>query len=322
MTNGLVIGKFLPYHIGHEALIKYAAIKCDYLRVVVCEDIDITMSSALNNFTSIAPNIRVMRMPYNGTLPYTYEDSSDVASKAWAEAVSAFLPCSVDVVFSSELYGEAFAKHLGAEHDMYDLDRTSIPISGSAIRVGVLENWDFLTTLSKKHLQKHFVLCGTESTGKTYTLEALKKIIPNALYTSEYGRVYTKDRDTKTLTRDDLLAIEEHTEYSIYKALDKLPPVVISDTDWVTTQGYANLLGLGKLKYGQYHRHFHYNTHYLYLEREGRELVQDGTRLPLAERAHLDKIHQANHRLTGRVTFIPHTQGPLDIAELITKELN
>jgi HTH-type transcriptional repressor of NAD biosynthesis genes len=35
MKQGLVIGKFLPLHQGHEALIRYAASQCDELIVLL-----------------------------------------------------------------------------------------------------------------------------------------------------------------------------------------------------------------------------------------------------------------------------------------------
>jgi HTH-type transcriptional repressor of NAD biosynthesis genes len=36
MTKGFVFGKFLPFHKGHEAMIKFALTKCDFLTVLVC----------------------------------------------------------------------------------------------------------------------------------------------------------------------------------------------------------------------------------------------------------------------------------------------
>ena len=35
MIKGFIIGKFMPFHKGHEALIEYAKSKCDHLTVLV-----------------------------------------------------------------------------------------------------------------------------------------------------------------------------------------------------------------------------------------------------------------------------------------------
>jgi HTH-type transcriptional repressor of NAD biosynthesis genes len=36
MTKAFVFGKYLPFHKGHEAMIKFALTKCDLLTVLVC----------------------------------------------------------------------------------------------------------------------------------------------------------------------------------------------------------------------------------------------------------------------------------------------
>jgi HTH-type transcriptional regulator, transcriptional repressor of NAD biosynthesis genes len=51
----------------------------------------------------------------------------------WSEKLSEMFP-SVDVIFTSEPYGDFVAEYMGIDHVMYDEQRISDPISGTKIR--------------------------------------------------------------------------------------------------------------------------------------------------------------------------------------------
>lgn len=53
----------------------------------------------------------------------------------------------IDVVVSSEAYGEPFATNLNAQHILFDADRKGIPIAASIIRANPFTYWDFIPRL-------------------------------------------------------------------------------------------------------------------------------------------------------------------------------
>src|SRR6185436_7323172 len=87
-------------------------------------------------------------------------------TKIWADFIRRTYP-RVDIIFSSEEYGDFFAMHLGAEHVVFDLQRNSLPISATAIRSNAIRYWDFIPDIVKPFFVKKICIYGPESTGKT-----------------------------------------------------------------------------------------------------------------------------------------------------------
>ncbi len=74
---------------------------------------------------------------------------------------------AVTRVFSSEQYGERFARFLGAEHVSVDPERRHVPISATAIRRDPFRHRAFLEPIVLRSLVVKVCLVGAESTGKT-----------------------------------------------------------------------------------------------------------------------------------------------------------
>lgn len=102
----------------------------------------------------------------------------------WCRRAGAFHP---DMVFTSEQYGEAWARALGCEHVLVDLQREHVPVSGTAIRANPVAQWDLLTAAGKEHYARRVVLVGSESTGKS-TLALHLAQLHGAPCVTEYGR--------------------------------------------------------------------------------------------------------------------------------------
>ena len=58
----------------------------------------------------------------------------------------------VDVVYTSEDYGEGFAAHLGVVHRMVDRQRLHVPISGTLVRAAPTLHTRFLPPIVRSHL--------------------------------------------------------------------------------------------------------------------------------------------------------------------------
>ena len=115
MTRGVVIGKFHPPHRGHLHLIRRARGRRrghgDRLRAGGPADSGSLRAEWLRE---MAPPARVIVV--EDVLP---PDDS----RAWAAYTREVLGYAPDLVFTSESYGDAYARFLGARHVLVDRER-------------------------------------------------------------------------------------------------------------------------------------------------------------------------------------------------------
>jgi NadR type nicotinamide-nucleotide adenylyltransferase len=96
------------------------------------------------------------------------------------------------VVFTSESYGPAYARHLGARHVTVDPDRTRYPISGTAVRADPWAAADFLAPCVRAWFVQRICVLGAESTGTTTLCENLAHHY-GVDWVPEYGRTFCAD---------------------------------------------------------------------------------------------------------------------------------
>jgi NadR type nicotinamide-nucleotide adenylyltransferase len=183
-TRGIVIGKFYPPHRGHKHLIDVASSQVDKLTVIVCEQADQQISGDLRRqwLHRIHPNVDVVVV--NDVVP-----ADD--SEGWARYTVRSLGWAPDVVFTSEPYGEAYARFLGAKHVLVDLERSTVPVSASAIRADPFGNWQYLEPCVRSRFAARVVVVGAESTGTTTLARGLADHY-RTCWVPEFGRKYTE----------------------------------------------------------------------------------------------------------------------------------
>jgi NadR type nicotinamide-nucleotide adenylyltransferase len=183
-ASGLIVGKFYPPHRGHKFLIDSARARVDELSVIVCRKPGEVPCGGLraNWMREIHPDVRVILI--DDTL-----DSDD--SRAWAENSVRVLGYAPDVVFTSEDYGDAFARHLGCEHVQVDRARANVPVSGTRVRADPLGCWEYLEPPVRGFYARRVCLVGAESTGKTTLAQALAEHY-KTVWVAEYGREYSE----------------------------------------------------------------------------------------------------------------------------------
>ena len=182
MTRGLVIGKFYPPHRGHKFLIETALRAVDHLDVLICVLPDQAISGDLRQcwLQELHPAANVMQIEDIGD-----DDNSEV----WAAYTKRILGLSPDLVFTSEGYGDAYARFLGCRHILVDRERHQVPISGTRIRSNPLAYWDFLEPCVRAHFAKRICVVGAESTGTTTLAQDLANHF-ETVWVPEYGREY------------------------------------------------------------------------------------------------------------------------------------
>jgi NadR type nicotinamide-nucleotide adenylyltransferase len=184
-TRGLIVGKFYPPHRGHKHLIDSALARVDELHVIVCKKPSESPSGELRAewIREIHPAARVM------LIDDRYDEND---SRVWAENCKRWLGFVPEYVFTSEDYGDPFAKYLGCEHIQVDKARNAVPISGTRVRTAPLACWEFLEPPVRAFYAKRVVLVGAESTGKTTLAQALAERFKTN-WVAEYGREFSEE---------------------------------------------------------------------------------------------------------------------------------
>jgi NadR type nicotinamide-nucleotide adenylyltransferase len=251
MTHGLVVGKFYPPHAGHHHLIDTAARACDRVTVVVApssaESIPLQVRlDWLREVHAGSPHVRFAGVYCD--LPIDYDDPD-----IWQAHVDVFRgavgPSTVDVVFSSEVYGEELARRFGARHVAVDPDRRGVPVSGTAVRADPVANWAFLSPPVRGWLARRVVVVGAESTGTTTLARALAAQLrlrggafAGTRWVPEYGRTLTELKmaggvkvEDLVWDREDFLTVVREQNAAEDAAARTGGPLLICDTDAFAT---------------------------------------------------------------------------------------
>lgn len=292
MTRGFVFGKFLPFHKGHKALIRFASTKCDHLTVLICvSDHEAIPGEIRKNWIEESfPNhhqISIRIFNYKETdLPNTSETSKEV-SLLWADVFRRELP-GHDLLVTSEPYGDLVSRLMNIRHIPFDPRRQQQPISASIIRQDIFRTWHWLPDAVKKDLAIKVVLLGTESTGKSTLTQKIAHYY-NCTAVMEAARDIIDNSNHFTL--DDLYQVAEVHAQRILEAVIGESPMVIIDTDIHITMSYAKLFLRQNLELDQNIIQANKACLHLYLDND-MEFIQDGTRLQEEAAYLLDKSHQ------------------------------
>lgn len=189
MRRGLVFGKFMPLHRGHQLLIDRALAEVDDLTVVVYDSAPpgryapMPLELRLRWVRELYPQVEsIVPAPD----PLRHPDSDDPANAhVYADALGFLGP--FDRVFSSERGYARFAELLGAKHVVVDEARDLVPTSGTAIRSDLYAHRGWLDPRVYSSLVRKVVFVGSESTGKSTLARRLAEEL-DTLWTHEFGR--------------------------------------------------------------------------------------------------------------------------------------
>jgi HTH-type transcriptional repressor of NAD biosynthesis genes len=259
MKRGLVIGKFMPVHAGHIALIRFAAEHCDELIVSMSytenDPIDFNLRFAwireiFKDSSKIKPAL----------LTDDFDDESapiSVRTKIWAAALRKIYP-PIDIIFSSEEYGEPFALSMRASHIAFDPTRRIHPVSATLIRQHPFQYWDFIPTIVRPYFVKKICMYGPESTGKS----TMARKMAERYHTEFVPEVAREMLTSNNFALDKIIEIGEAQTQRILEKVQIANRILFCDTDLITTQIYSQyylhqvpdiLYGLeNKVKYDHY----------------------------------------------------------------------
>jgi NadR type nicotinamide-nucleotide adenylyltransferase len=233
--TGVVIGKFIPLTLGHCHLIETALRSVQQLIVFVCSRRDDPIDGHLRwRWARDAfPQARVIHIA-DEDVPLSLEDAE--GREHWKTRILRELS-AIDVLFTSEAYGQSFADALGARHSLVDPERRVVPIQTAQVRENPLDHWSYLPAHVRPRFAKRVLIYGAESTGKSTLAKSLAEHY-QTVYVLEYARDYIEQRGN-SFTYDDIAQIaigQMETEEAAAQGANKL---LFCDTDLITTTIYS-----------------------------------------------------------------------------------
>jgi HTH-type transcriptional repressor of NAD biosynthesis genes len=239
MSNGFLLGKFMPPHGGHVLLAQTAQALVDRLTILVCwlPDDPIPGPLRLQWMRELFPDARVIG--HDAIVPQVPGEHPDFW-RIWRDIVRAAHPEPIDRLFASEPYGARLAAEVGARFVTVDPDRVAVPVSASAIRADPFAHWHHIPAPVRPYFARSICLHGPESTGKS-TLAPLLARHFDTMFVPEYGRTYCEEHGVD-LTMGDLLAIGQTHAAMTRALLRQCNKRLILDTDPIMTAAWATML--------------------------------------------------------------------------------
>lgn len=256
MTTGLILGKFMPLHKGHEYLIDYGLTNCDTLHVVICslsnEPIDGDLRYEWIERIFISDIINKRLILHHLKEDWMPQEPSDCISEGaffgcWAGVMEGLCKTKFDYMFASEMYVHRVSKELGCEPVLVDLNREMVPVSGTMIRNNPIENWRFMDRKVRQYFTKRVLIIGGESTGKSTMTQLLENYYREnfeVIGVQEYARdfidqFYSGDMDK--LTFNDITHFGEAQMSCVKDCVNSGFQIVFSDTDAIVSKVFQQI---------------------------------------------------------------------------------
>jgi HTH-type transcriptional repressor of NAD biosynthesis genes len=237
--TGLTLGKFAPFHKGHQRLIETALAECDELTCVVYDSpevTDIPLPVRAQWIRTLYPTIRVVEAR---NAPADVGDTPEIQQPHERYVREELGITHTDRFYSSESYGAHMSRALGALDRRLDPARSVMTISGTAIRSDPFRYRSFLHPLVYRDHVTTAVFLGAPCTGKTTLVHRLAHEF-GTVWMPEYGRDYWQRHQVdRRLSPEQLLAIAKgHLEREDAGILEARRYFFV-DTNALTTAVFA-----------------------------------------------------------------------------------
>jgi NadR type nicotinamide-nucleotide adenylyltransferase len=245
-TCGLTLGKFAPFHKGHQLLIETAMEEMDEVIVLVydCpETISVPLSIRANWIRQLYPTVKLIEA-WDG--PTEVGDTPEIQQAHETYILKKLQGHSVTHFYSREFYGQHMSQALGAVNRLVDwtpqsswINRTAVPISATQVRSNPYQYRQLLEPLVYRDLITHAVFLGAPSTGKTTLAEALARQY-STVWMPEYGREYWETHQV-----DRRLSLEQLEDIAIghlereEAQLTQANQYLFTDTNALTTYRFS-----------------------------------------------------------------------------------
>jgi len=226
----------MPLHLGHCALIRFAATQCDELIVSMTYKPGDVISGALRfewikeefkNESLIKPEI---------SLDDFDDESLSLADRLplWISFIIKRFP-PIDIIISSEEYGGSVSASMRIDYVSFDQSRERFPVSATMIRSNPMKFWDFISKPAKSFFLKRICFYGPESTGKSTMAKHFAR-----LYGTEFVPEVSREIiATNDFTVDDIIRIGQAQTDRVIEKSKTANRFLFCDTDLITTEIYS-----------------------------------------------------------------------------------
>jgi NadR type nicotinamide-nucleotide adenylyltransferase len=238
-TRGLTLGKFAPFHRGHQFVIETALAEVDELIVVIYDSQEVTpvpLPVRAGWIRRLYPQVQVI-LAWDG--PKEVGDTPEIKRINEEYIIERLGIRGITHFYCSEFYGDHMSRALGAVNRIVDADRTNVPISGTAIRADPFAHRAYLDPLVYRDLITNVVFVGAPSTGKT-TLAMRLADEYQTVWMPEYGREYWEthhvERRLNPMQLVDIAAGHLEREEQLLTQANRF---LFTDTNAITTYMFA-----------------------------------------------------------------------------------
>lgn len=243
--RGFMLGKFMPPHAGHVALIDAARALVDQLTILVAwlPDDPIPGEQRLAWIKEMFPDCRVVG--HGAPVPQGPEQSAHFWP-IWRSIVAKAHPESIDYLFAGEDYGAELACQVGGLFvplggRILGADGEGLGgLSGRAVREDPWAHWRYLPWPVRRDYAQTICLHGVESVGKSMLAERLARHY-STLLVPEYGRSHCEQYGTDCREKD-LLLIGRAQQAMIEAAKPWCDRRLIIDTDALMTAAWSHMM--------------------------------------------------------------------------------
>lgn len=235
-STGVVIGKFMPPHLGHEYLFNFASLYCDELYILVDNFFGQTLSTSIriDIIKKLMPNVHVLT--FANFMPQ--DPTTDKFWDIWKHGIESTVGKQINVLIAAMDYGTQLSNVLNCTFIPIDIERNSIPISATMIRENPFKYWDFLTSPAKELYVKRIAVLGAESVCKTTAVKKLAKEF-NTIFVPEYAEsVIARQGEFYPSNVSEFVQGQYNSELALKKFANKL---LFTDTTVVSTLVWADL---------------------------------------------------------------------------------
>jgi HTH-type transcriptional regulator, transcriptional repressor of NAD biosynthesis genes len=258
---GLVVGKFAPLHQGHLLVIGRALEACERTFILSYSNPEIVgyeperreawLAACCPRATSLVITPEKLRGWLGADSPaLPRNDAPDAVHRDFVALIWArVLGTRIDAVFTSEGYGEGFARRLTERfreidaaapevaHVAVDRERRSVPISGTELRANLWRHWHYLPPPVARSLVERVTFLGGESSGKSVLAARMAHELDTQCV-AEYGRELWEARQGNLAFGDLAQIAREHIRRE-EAAAEAARRYVFCDTSPLTTLFYS-----------------------------------------------------------------------------------
>lgn len=238
MKRGLTLGKFAPFHRGHQMLVETALAEVDELVVMVyaTDVIDVPLQVRARWIKTLYPKVRIIEA-WDG--PSSYGDTPEIRAEQEAYILGKLKGLPITHFYSSEFYGHHVSRALGAQDRRVDEARQQVPISGTALRADYFAGREHIAPTVYQDLITKVCFMGAPSSGKTTLAQALAQH-HHTQWMPEYGAAFWLAHQVErriTLDQFEAIAPEHNRQEDTLTLQSKT--YLFCDTSPITTYVFA-----------------------------------------------------------------------------------